>query len=79
MYTAQIGRTATNMHASKTRDLFCSKPSDKYTYMQENTWARLCDSCPGARAIHATYPTYFPAFLYMHAPINPTNQMVAVP
>ena len=35
--------------------------------MQENTWAMLRDSRPGARAIHATYPTYFPAFLYFKA------------
>ena len=32
--------------------------------MQENMWARLCDSPLGACLIHATYPTYFPAFLY---------------
>ena len=35
-----------------------------YLYMQENIWARLRDSLPGMCAIHATYPTYFPAFLY---------------
>ena len=34
------------------------------TDMQENIWARLRDSLPGMCAIHATYPTYFPAFLY---------------
>ena len=33
--------------------------------MQENMWARLRDSRPGACLIHATLPTYFPAFLYM--------------
>ena len=32
--------------------------------MQENMWARLRDSCPGTRVIHATYPTYFPALPY---------------
>ena len=28
-------------------------------------WARLRDSRPGACLIHATQPTYFPAFLYI--------------
>ena len=31
--------------------------------MQENNWARLRDSRPVMRAVHATWPTYFPAFL----------------
>ena len=35
------------------------------TDMQENMWARLRDSRPGACLIHATKPTYFPAFLYL--------------
>ena len=39
----------------------------QYTDMQENTWARLRDSRSGAHAIHATQPTYFPAFLLTEA------------
>ena len=35
------------------------------TDMQENMWARLRDSRPGGCLIHATKPTYFPAFLYI--------------
>ena len=35
------------------------------TDMQENMWARLRDSRPAACSIHATEPTYFPAFLYL--------------
>ena len=34
------------------------------TDMQESMWARLRDSCHGVHAIHASLPTYFPAFLY---------------
>ena len=34
-------------------------PLHVLTDMQENTWARLRDSRPGARAFHATQPTYF--------------------
>ena len=43
---------------------------DTCTDMQENMWARLRDSRPGACLIHATYPTYFPAFLYIDTVVD---------
>ena len=35
--------------------------------MQENTWARSRESSKHQGASHATYPTYFPAYLYISA------------
>ena len=37
--------------------------ANKSTDMQENMWNRLRESHPGTCLIHATLPTYFPAFL----------------
>ena len=35
--------------------------------MQENMWARLCESRPGQGMSRTTQPTYFPAYLYIIA------------
>ena len=43
------------------------------SYVQENTWARFHDWRPGARVIHATWPMYIPAILYVTASLTLGN------
>ena len=45
--------------------------------MQENTWARLRELCVCRGTSHATYPRYFPAYLYVFQSFSSHKPLVS--